>query len=170
MTPLNEAMRVATMGGVSAVLVLAACATTDMAAVRPTSASAAEAPGSRSALKGGSTYADGVYTATGQYGSLPSFITVTVTLADNVITAVEVTPHAMDPTSLNFQSRFAEAIPAAVVGKRIDEVYVDRLAGSSGTPDGFNAALEQIKERARLGQVIHNGNAAWGGLHDRTVG
>ena len=34
-------------------------------------------------------YADGVYTATGQYGSLPSFITVKATLSDGIITAVE---------------------------------------------------------------------------------
>jgi hypothetical protein len=35
----------------------------------------------RSSAGAQSTYADGVYTATGQYGSLPSSITVTVTLA-----------------------------------------------------------------------------------------
>ena len=89
---------------------------------------------SRSATSNDSTYADGVYTATGQYGGLPSSITVTVTLADDVITAVEVTPHATNPTSLDLQRRFAAAVPAVVVGKRIDEVNVDRLAGSSGTP------------------------------------
>ena len=43
-------------------------------------------------------YADDVYTATGEYGSQPSHITVTLTLSDNVITAVTVTPHATNPT------------------------------------------------------------------------
>jgi uncharacterized protein with FMN-binding domain len=93
-------------------------------------------------------YADGEYTATGFYGGLPSSITVTVTLDDDIIIAVEVTPHATNETSLDLQRRFAEAVPAVVVGKRIDEVNVGRLAGSSGTPDGFNAAIEQIKAEA----------------------
>jgi hypothetical protein len=56
--------------------------------------------------------------------SLPSSITVTVTLVNGVITAIKVTPHATDPTSLDFQRCFAAAIPAVVVGKRIEEVKV----------------------------------------------
>jgi uncharacterized protein with FMN-binding domain len=95
-----------------------------------------------------STYADGEYTATGFYGGLPSSITVTLTLDDDIIIAVEVTPHATNETSLDLQRRFAEAVPAVVVGKRIDEVNVGRLAGSSGTPEGFNAAIEQISAKA----------------------
>lgn len=106
---------------------------------------------SRTAIREASAYADGVYTATGKYGSLPSSITVTVTLINGVITAVKVTPHATDPTSLDFQRRFAAAIPAVVIGKRIDEVKVGRLAGSSGTPKGFNAAIQRIREQARRG-------------------
>lgn len=82
-------------------------------------------------------------------GSLPSSITVTGTMVGGVITDVEVTPHATDPTSLDLQRRFAAAVPVVVVGKPIDEVQVGRLAGSSGTPVGFNAALERINERAR---------------------
>jgi hypothetical protein len=50
------------------------------------------------------------------------------------------------------QRRFAEAVPA-VVGKRIDEEHVDRRAGSSSTPVGFNAAIEPIREQARLRQT-----------------
>ena len=154
MTPLSKRMRVAAMAGISAAsLVMASCFATDMAAVRPTPAAAAGGTRSGMATRSDSTYVDGIYTATGQYGGLPSFITVTVTLIDDVITAVEVTPHATDPTSLDLQRRFAEAVPAVVVGKPIDEVYVDRLAGSSGTPVGFNAAIQQIKEQARLGQT-----------------
>jgi uncharacterized protein with FMN-binding domain len=76
---------------------------------------------------------------------------VTATLSNNVITAVEVTPHATDPTSLDYQERFADAVPAEVVGRPINEVRVGRLAGSSGTSNGFNAALQQIREQARIG-------------------
>jgi FAD:protein FMN transferase len=94
-------------------------------------------------------YRDGVYTATGRYGSLPSSITVRVTLRSGVIRAVKVTPRATDPTSLALQRRFAAAVPAVFVGKPIAKVQVGRLAGSSGTPDGFNRAIEQIKKQAR---------------------
>jgi|GEM_PF-794867 len=109
---------------------------------------------SRFAMSNLFIYADGEYTATGQYGGLPSSITVDVTLVDDVITDVKVTAHATNPTSLDLQQRFAEAVPAVVVGKRIDEVKVGRLAGSSGTPDGFNDAIEQIKEQARIKSAV----------------
>jgi thiamine biosynthesis lipoprotein len=94
-------------------------------------------------------FRDGVYTATGKYGSLPSSITVRVTLENGVIKTVKVTPRATDPTSLRLQRRFAAAVPAVVVGRPIANVRVGRLAGSSGTPDGFNQAIEKIKKQAR---------------------
>ena len=72
---------------------------------------------------------------------------ISMSLVDGVITAVSVTPHATNPTSLDLQRRFAAAVPAVVVGKRIDEVKVRRLAGSSGTPDGFNDAIRRIKKQ-----------------------
>ena len=96
-----------------------------------------------------SEYIDGSYAARGWYGSLPSSITVTLSLFDDVVTAVKVEPHATDPTSLDFQRRFAAAVPEVVVGRRIADVKLDRIAGSSGTPQGFNDALRQIREQAR---------------------
>ena len=93
-------------------------------------------------------YADGDYTALGEYGGLPSHITVSLTLSDNIVTAVDVTPHATDPTSLDYQERFADAIDAVVVGKPIADLEISKIAGSSGTPDGFNDALEQIRTQA----------------------
>ena len=111
---------------------------------------APDANNSEPAASQESRYADGVYEATGEYGNQPSFITVTVNLANETITEVEVIPHATNPTSLDLQERFAEAVPAVVVGKRIDEVKVGRLAGSSGTPNGFNDAIRQIKQQAEI--------------------
>jgi uncharacterized protein with FMN-binding domain len=93
-------------------------------------------------------YADGVYAATGEYGGQPSHITVKATLKDGVITAVTITPHAYVPESLELQQRFAAAVPKLVVGKPIDQVKVGKLAGSSGTPKGFNDAIDQIKRQA----------------------
>jgi uncharacterized protein with FMN-binding domain len=126
--------------------------TTGMEIVPSTSASDAGVTRSRTGMSRGFTYADGAYTAIGKYGGRPSSIGVTVTLVDGVIMALQITPHAADPTSLDYQRRFAAASPAVVVGKPIDEVKVGRLAGSSGTPQGFNAAIQRIKEEARPGR------------------
>ncbi|MNW19558.1 hypothetical protein D3C71_2196000 [compost metagenome] len=62
-----------------------------------------------------------------------------------------VTPHAYVPRSLDLQRAFAAAVPKVVVGKRIDQVRLAKLAGSSGTPKGFNDAIRQIKEKAARG-------------------
>jgi hypothetical protein len=69
-----------------------------------------------------------------QSESSPSPVALTVTLSASVITAVKVTPHATDATSLDFQRRFA---------------------GSSGTPKGFNAAIQRIRHKLRLGVPSH---------------
>lgn len=126
----------------------AGCTKTDADGTNPSSASnpSVAAPAAPSSRR--SKYADGTYYATGQYGSLPSRIGVSVTLVDDVITAVTVTPHATDPTSLDYQRRVAQAVPALVVGRTIDEVKLSKVAGSSGTPDGFNAAIQRIKAEA----------------------
>jgi len=86
---------------ISVATATAGCATTDAEVTAPSSASntSVAAPGSPSSRR--SNYADGTYNATGQYGSLPSSIGVSVILVDGVITAVTVTPHATDPTSLD---------------------------------------------------------------------
>ncbi|BAK33944.1 hypothetical protein MLP_09300 [Microlunatus phosphovorus NM-1] len=52
----------------------------------------------------------------GTYGGGPSYLDVTVTLSDNVITAVTVEPQAENETSLDYQERFAAV--AAAVGRR----------------------------------------------------
>lgn len=98
-----------------------------------------------------SPYLDGSYTASGSYRA-PSgndeTVSVELSLADGVITAITVTPGASHPTSRQYQTRFAGGIAAAVVGKSIDELSVDRVAGSSLTSGGFNRAIETIKADA----------------------
>lgn len=93
-------------------------------------------------------YTDGQYSATGWYGGLPSHHDVTLTIDDEVVTDVEITTPAEDETSLGYQLRFAEALPGAIIGRSIDDIAVDRLAGSSGCSEGFMDALAQIKEQA----------------------
>jgi uncharacterized protein with FMN-binding domain len=143
-----------TVAGVAGAAVIAGCSAPEGTTTQsPESSAETTAPGEPRASgetgeEDGTTYADGTYQADGWYGGLPSSIGVELTLSDDVITDVDVTAHATDPTSLDYQRRFADAVPAIVVGRPINEVHVSRLAGSSGTPDGFNDALDQIKREA----------------------
>ena len=95
-------------------------------------------------------YTDGTYTVKGVYGTAknPNGIIVTLQLADDAIAAVAVTPAGTHKTSIGLQKKFAVAISDEVVGRPIDEVHLDRLAGSSLTTKGFNDAIEKIKIEA----------------------
>jgi uncharacterized protein with FMN-binding domain len=95
-------------------------------------------------------YADGTYTAPGTYQA-PSgteSVEVTVTLEGEIITDVEVVGHATDPEAKQHQGEFISGIANEVVGKDIDDIQVSRVAGSSLTSGGFNAAIETIKADA----------------------
>lgn len=110
--------------------------------------------GGESAPTGGggtsAEYADGTYTADGGYTapSGPESITVEITLADDVVTDVVVTPHATEGNQAKFQGQFAAGIEAVVVGEDIDTLAVSRVGGSSLTSGGFNEALAAIKAEA----------------------
>jgi uncharacterized protein with FMN-binding domain len=123
--------------GVAGAVSLAGCATAD--------AGGAGAPSDASA-----GYTDGTYTASGAYQTPESVesVEVTVTLEDDVITAVEVVGDPQARESQQYQSQFIGGIADEVVGKRIDEISVSRVAGSSLTSGGFNEAIEQIKGEA----------------------
>lgn len=94
------------------------------------------------------TYRDGKYTARGWYGSLPSHHDVTLTIENGIVTDVDITTPAEDEVSLGYQQRFADALPGEIVGKLLDDLRVDRLAGSSGCSEGFMNALADIREDA----------------------
>lgn len=96
------------------------------------------------------TYTDGTYTESGEYQA-PSgteTVDVTITLADGIITDVQVKGEATDAQAKVYQGQFVSGISAAVVGKSIDEIQVDKVGGSSLTSNGFNAAVELIKADA----------------------
>ena len=152
----------AATAGIAGALILAGCAggaatTGDAATTAPTTApttAATAAPGATAdagAAASTSAYADGTYTAEGSYSTPESVesISVTVTLADDVITAVEVTGDPQKAESKEYQSKFIGGISDAVVGKSIDEISVSRVAGSSLTSGGFNQAVEKIEADAK---------------------
>jgi uncharacterized protein with FMN-binding domain len=96
------------------------------------------------------SYADGTYTADGSYQA-PSgteSITVELTLADDKITDITVTPHATDPTAKGHQAEFVGGIAEQVVGKDIDTLNVTKVSGSSLTSAGFKIAITAIKGEA----------------------
>jgi hypothetical protein len=149
------------MTGLSISVALAGCATdtsassADAETVAPTtsaapSAAAPSATDSGSAGTSSGAFADGEYSAKGNYISPngKEEIDVSITLADDVITAVTVTPDATNPTAIQYQTQFADGISAVVVGKKIDEIDVSRVAGSSLTSGGFNEAVDAIKADA----------------------
>lgn len=95
-------------------------------------------------------YADGTYTATGDYvspGGRQS-VEVTLTLTGGIVTDAEVTPAAQDPRSLGFQEKFASGIADVVIGVPLDELDVDKVAGSSLTSQGFADAAAAIRSEA----------------------
>ncbi len=94
---------------------------------------------------------DGTYTATGSYMSPggEDQVTVTLTIAKDIVTDVSVTPGAQDRTSQRYQQRFIAGYKQYVVGKNIASLNLGVISGSSLTPIGFNAALTQIKAQAK---------------------
>lgn len=94
-------------------------------------------------------YADGTYEAQGSYANPggQSSVDVTMTVADNAVTKVEVAPGASG-TSLSYQKQFIAGIGQEVVGKSLNDIEVTKVSGSSLTSGGFNDALAQIKSEA----------------------
>jgi uncharacterized protein with FMN-binding domain len=135
--------------GVAGTLALAGCgaATADTA-----NETATETDSSTSTSTGGASgsYADGTYTASGSYVTPESVetIEVSLTLEGGVVTDVEVTGDPQARESQDYQSRFIGGISDEVVGVNIDDLAVDRVAGSSLTSGGFNEAVEAIKDEA----------------------
>lgn len=97
-------------------------------------------------------YNNGTYTATGSYNSPGGvdFVGVSLTLKNDIITGVTVTPTAQDGTSRRYQAKFVSGYKQYVFGKDITSVHLDVVSGSSLTPKGFNAALAKIESEAKV--------------------
>ncbi|MFK0403833.1 FMN-binding protein [Microbacterium sp. NPDC090225] len=140
--------------GIAGLLVLAGCATTptDTGGTTDSTSGADGTTGSESSSgsDASSSYADGTYTAEGSYQTPESVetISVTLTLADGVVTDVEVTGDPQARETEQYQGAFIDGISEEVEGKALDDLNVSRVAGSSLTSGGFNAAVDDIKEQA----------------------
>ncbi|MDR2997107.1 MAG: FMN-binding protein [Microbacterium sp.] len=125
---------VTALAGAAGVLLLAGCSG---AADAETSASAG-------------SYQDGTYTAEGSYQTPETVetISVTLTLSGGTVSDLEVTGDPQAWETEQYQGQFIDGVDALVDGKRIDDLKVDRVAGSSLTSAGFNQAIEKIKQQA----------------------
>jgi uncharacterized protein with FMN-binding domain len=99
-----------------------------------------------------SGFKNGKYTASAQYrtpgGS--EAVTVTVTLADGIVTDSAVKADANEDDSKEYQDMFKSDYKQFVTGKKITDIKLSKVSGSSLTSEGFNAALEKIKEEAAI--------------------
>ncbi|MFE6997663.1 FMN-binding protein [Microbacterium sp. NPDC057659] len=122
------------LAGAAGVLLLAGCS------------GAADADTSTSA----GSYQDGTYTAEGSYQTPETVetISVTLTLSGGTVSDLEVTGDPQAPETEQYQGQFIDGIDALVDGKKIDDLKVDRVAGSSLTSAGFDQAIEKIKKQA----------------------
>ena len=102
---------------------------------------------------GGSSgpFKDGTYSALGRYTSPggASAVQVTVTLKDDAVTAVKVVPKAENATAQDYEAKFASGVGAKVVGKKLSELNVTKVSGSSLTSQGFDRAIEDIEQQAK---------------------
>jgi uncharacterized protein with FMN-binding domain len=98
-----------------------------------------------------SNYKDGVYTVKGDYTSPGGAeqIDVKLTVKGNVVSDAEVVSLAERPISKKFQGEFVAGYKEFVVGKKLEEIKITKVSGSSLTPKGFTDALEKIKAQAK---------------------
>lgn len=155
-TPLHKSILVGAAGLTLAGSV-AACAPSTQASTAQSSTpqnTSTQAGASKLATTGSSSsgsYKDGTYSADGSYTSPNGQETVGVqlTLSGGTISGVDITVHPSNPNTKKFQGEFKDGIAAQIVGKKLDDINVSKVAGSSLTSGGFNQAVETIKSEAK---------------------
>ncbi len=97
-------------------------------------------------------YRDGTYTVEGNYTSPggDEKIEVTLVLENDIITDVTVNPLATLPISVNMQGQFIAGVKEQVLGKKLNEVNLTKVSGSSLTPKGWNDAVAKIQAQAKV--------------------
>ncbi|WP_375400033.1 FMN-binding protein [uncultured Amnibacterium sp.] len=115
------------------------------------SSSAASSSGASSSGASSSGYTDGTFTQTAPYQTPggQETVTVTATLKSGTVTAVKVTGSESTPNAKHYVEAFAGGVGGQVVGKKIADLKVGAIAGSSLTPKGFNAAVAKIAAAAK---------------------
>jgi hypothetical protein len=98
-----------------------------------------------------SVYTDGTYSSSGVYTS-PSgseTITVSLTVADDVVSGVSVSGGSENATAQQYQDLFIAGVSSAVIGQSLESLSLGAVNGSSLTPGGFNSAVDSIRSSAQ---------------------
>jgi hypothetical protein len=75
---------------------------------------------------------------------------VALILKNDVIVEATVVPLATRPVSVKMQGQFISGFKTLVIGKKLDEVVLDKVSGSSLTPKGWNDAVAKIQAQAKV--------------------
>lgn len=98
------------------------------------------------------TYKDGTYSSNGQYESPggDESIDVSLTIKDGKIESSTVAAQAASRESMEYQDDFESNYKKQVIGKDISTLKIGKVAGSSLTSQGFNDALDKIRNQAKI--------------------
>lgn len=112
---------------------------------------ASSQPASNNAVSSSQAYKDGTYTETGHYSSPAGTeaLYVTLTVANGAVSSSMVTSRANDPTASSYQSLFISGYKGMVEGKKLGDIHLKNVSGSSLTPKGFMDALNKIADDAK---------------------
>lgn len=162
---LNRPVRTAaTLASVAGIALLAGCSagaaeadtattsdtsTSTSTTTEPTAAATTDSGNSDSAT---GAYVAGTYEGDGSYsnprgGIEKVHVTLTIT-ADGTVESVDVTGTTDAAESAQYQGLFISGISDEVVGKKIDELNVTVVSGSSLTSGGFMQAVDAIEAEA----------------------
>lgn len=99
-----------------------------------------------------SVYKNGTFTATGTYRSPEGTdaLDVTVTIQNDIVTAVSLVEKPSNSTSKLWQDAFAAGYQPFVIGKSLADLKLTNVSGASLTPKGFNDAIKQIRTQAAV--------------------
>ncbi len=108
-------------------------------------------PQPTSSVSSDATYKDGSYKTMTSYMTPggPESITVTVTIAGGVISATDMQGNPTTRDAQEYQDIFLSEYKSSVVGKKLSDISLDRIAGASLTSNGFNDALDTIRIDAK---------------------
>lgn len=103
-----------------------------------------------SASTGNSAYKDGTYSASTSYFTPDGQedAKLTITIANNVVTTSNFSEQALSGEGQRYKDRFDSNYKSKVVGQKVGDISLSRVAGASLTTNGFSQALEQIKQNA----------------------
>lgn len=97
-------------------------------------------------------YRDGSYEVSLDY-TVPrgsNTIKAVITIKDDIITGLTTENIVASEKSKEYTEPFSNQISGAVVGKKLDEAKITKIAGASGTSKAFNDVLALVIEKAEL--------------------